>query len=261
MSKFVDKLAKLSQTSGPSIGFRRSPTTQSAGMLLAAEIPGNKVSLSKGAVAAGVDALVVRVDSLTGETGALKDAAKLAGETVWGVHINKMVPDDATALRDLGCDFLIVDALAAPAAILSEKDLGKILRVDAQWADSMIRTLDQVALDAVLLDADEVGIPGLNLHQLLLCQRVASLARKPLLVGVAQGLDGAGLQSLHSIGVESVLYRYGTDASAGQLEKLKKAIDALPAFRGRGKGIAMLPRVEAASPVESEEEEEEEDDD
>lgn len=261
MSKFMDKLAKLSRTSGPTIGFRRWPTTQNPSMLLAVEVPGSDISSAKEAVSVGIDALVVKIDSLIGQADALKEAAKMAGDTAWGVHINKMGADDAATLRDLGCDFLIVNALACPAAILSEKNLGKILRVEAQLTDGMIRTLDQVMLDALLLDADESDAPGLSLHRLLLCQRVESLSHKPLLVGASQGLDSASLQALHSIGVEGVVQRYGEGTSAEVLRQLRKDVDELPAYRGRGKGVAILPRVEAASPAESEEEEEEEEDD
>lgn len=261
MSKFVDKLTRLSRSTGPSIGFRQSQTMPSRGMLLAAEIAGSDVSLAKGAVAADIDALVVKIDSLVGQVDALKEAAKLAVNTPWGVHINKLGSDDAATLRDLGCDFVVVNAAASPAAILSEEDLGKILIVDAGWTDGMVRVIDQVALDAVFLDADETEAAGFSLQRLLLCQRVASLARKPLLVSAPQVINSTGVQALHSIGVEGVLYRYAEDGSAGPLQKLKKAIDNLPAYRGRGKGVALLPRVEAAGPAESEEEEDGDDDD
>lgn len=258
MSKFVDKLARLSRAGGPAMGFRHSPATQSPSMLLVVEIPGSDVSSTKDVVAVGVDALVVSIDSLKEHTTGLKGVAKMAGDTAWGVHISKLAAQDVAALRDLGCDFLIIDALATPAAILFEKDLGKILRVNAQWGDGLLRALDQVALDALLLDTDDGDAPGLSLHRLLQWQRLASLGHKPLLMGVSQALAKADLQTLHSIGVEGILHKHEAGTSIEPLQQARRAIDALPAYRGRSRAMALLPRIETASLAEEEDEEEEE---
>ncbi len=258
MSKFVDKLVKLSRASGPAIGFKQSVATRRLSMLLAVEVSSSDLSAARDAVAVGIDALVVRIDSMIGQTSVLEDAAKLAGDTGWGVHINKLGPDDASALREHGCDLLILSDLVVPVTVLSAGGLGKILSVDPQWSDGLIRSLGHMALDALLLDTDDNEAPWLSLHRLVLCHRLASLSPKPILVSVLPGLDSSSLQALHSIGVEGILLKHKAGATVDLLQKTRQDVDALPAYRGRGKSIAILPRVEVVTPAESEEEEEEE---
>lgn len=258
MSKFVDKLTKLSRGRGPAIGFKRSAAPQGPSLLLAVEVSASDISAAKDVMAVGIDALAVRIDSLVGQAAGLKDAAKLFGNTAWGVHIGKTGPDDVATLRDLGCDFLILNAVSTPAAILSDSGLGRILSVDPGWGDGLIRALDQLALDALLWDAEAEQARGLSLHHLLLCHRLASLTRQPILVGTSPGLEGTDLRALYSIGVEGILHKYEAGASFEPLQEIRRSIDALPPYRGRGRSIALLPRLEAVTPAETEEEEEEE---
>jgi hypothetical protein len=151
----------------------------------------------------------------------------------------------------MGCDFLVFDTAKAPLALLKEEGLGRIAGIEPSLADGLVRTIEQLPIDAVLIG----GEPSLSVHRLMVCQHLANLVRKPLIVLAHAGMSAEDLKGLWETGMTGVMVEGG---AREELTGLRQAIDALPAKRRKGKeraeALLPSPREEEITQVEEEEE-------
>jgi hypothetical protein len=156
-----------------------------------------------------------------------------------------------------GCDFVVFPAAKTSLAILQNEAVGRILEIEASLSDGLLRAIDALPVDAVLI-ADELREDYfLTWHHLVLFQHFANLLTKPLLVSIPSNVTANELQALWEAGVDGVI----VEVETGRVSKLRQAIDKLtfPSQRKRGKAEALLPRIGGEpSTVTMEEEEEEE---
>jgi len=160
---------------------------------------------------------------------------------------------DLAQLKGKGCDFLVFDAAKAPLTLLREEEVGKIVEIDPSLADGLVRAIEQLPIDAVLIG----GEPSLSVHRLMVCQHVANLVRKPLVALAPLDMSKEDLEELREAGMAGVVVNVEADAKEG-LSRLRQIIDALPPSRRgrREKADALLPYLgeEVMPQVEEEEE-------
>ncbi len=162
---------------------------------------------------------------------------------------------DIAQFINRGCDFIIFD-LKAPFEAVNREKTGKIVRVEPSLEPGLIRSLNDLPADAVLINGVETT---LTVEQVLICYRFAGLLNKPLLLTIKAPLTAEGLDSLRQAGINGLFLDRGFPP--GAIAGLKKAIDSLPKTpRKRTSTVPLLPRpITGTQPEIAEEEEEEED--
>lgn len=261
MSQLIDKFHKASSGAAAPMGFRSArPTAAVPKLLLIAGLKGGLPNKPGGYIA-GADAALVRPADTPGE----KDLRKIAGsldDIPWGLYLE----DDSDGLMEKagesGLDFVVFSTAGRIAAMPQDKKIGKVMEVDSSMDDTLLRAVNQLPVDAVLL-ADGLESVPLLWHQLLIFQHLADLFPKPLIIPAPIDLSTAELKALWDAGVDGILV--DTDMEkAGGFKELRQAIDALPPRERRKGGTlrVVLPRAAAegqpATPPDEEEEEEDE---
>jgi len=244
VSKLVEKLRQASQGSPQPLGFRGASSTAtqkgSAMMLI--------VALAEGDAGAAPD------DKASADAVLLAKAESQVvdglGESPWGVSLDKGTQEELTQLKDMGCDFLVFEPATAPSSVLGEEDLGKVMEIEPDTADGMLRAIDKLPIDAVLVGGD----PTLSVHRLMVCQRLANLVHKPLIARVPLDVSKEALKEIRETGVTGLVVHLSARDKKG-LSRLRETIDSLPAMRKRRKDkvepVLPIPGREAA--VEEEE--------
>jgi len=162
-------------------------------------------------------------------------------------------------MMETGCDFVVFPASTA-LATPQDDEIGKILQVEASLGEGLLKAVNELPVDAVLIADEPEKERFLTWHRLMLFQRFADLLTKPLLITAPLNVTANELQVLWKTGVDGAVVEVGIGEPVGSLEELRKVIDKLtfPA-RKREKAEALLPHTgEETSPVTEAEEEEEE---
>jgi hypothetical protein len=154
-------------------------------------------------------------------------------------------------LVEAGFDFFVFPA-ETPLATLQDSEAGKILEVGTPLNEGLIKTIDDLPVDAVLINSEP---EKLTWHHLMLFRRCAELVTKPLLASVPPGVSSSELQALWAAGVVGVV---ADSPPAGRISELRQIIDklvfTLPSKRKKVEPL--IPRIIAESGTVSEEEEE-----
>lgn len=247
MSKLLDKLRQVSRGSVQPLGFRAAASTSKSPpmVLIAVLYPGDAPAAA--AVKKSADAVLFK-----GAQSREKLVASM-GEVPWGASLDEATEKELSQLKGKGCDFLVFDAAKAPLTLLREEEVGKIVEIDPSLADGLVRAIEQLPIDAVLIG----GEPSLSVHRLMVCQHVANLVRKPLVALAPLDMSKEDLEELREAGMAGVVVNVEADAKEG-LSRLRQIIDALPPSRRgrREKADALLPYLgeEVMPQVEEEEE-------
>lgn len=103
--------------------------------------------------------------------------------------------------------------------------MGRVLQVEASLDDSLVRSLDQLPLDALLITGMAKGEPT-TLHDLMLLRRWGNLTRRFLLLEVGTGLEASDLEGLRGAGIQGIVVPLPEMKET--LSALRQAINALP---------------------------------
>ncbi|MFC2003244.1 hypothetical protein ACFLV4_04805 [Chloroflexota bacterium] len=253
MSKLIDKLNLASQAAPQPMGFRaRQPSPTKPAMLLIATF-----------TKANVDGLADYVAGADGglwhispglEAKAFHKVSKSLPDIPWGWWLDVGSEEELGNISKLGGDFVVFPAASTPLAIPQDDEVGKILQVEASLSEGLLRTIDDLPIDAVLLTSD----PFLTWHHLMLFQRAARLLAKPLLATTPSNVAANELQALWEAGVDGIVVEVEVGKPAGRLNELHQILNELsyPSSRKRGKIEPLLPHITGDTDLITEEEEE-----
>jgi hypothetical protein len=253
MSKLIEKLQLISAAAEP-MGFRAALTVpKRQSMLLVASLPCGDAEAAACAQDSA-DAVLVSIGDLKAEAKALKQMASAWAGIPWGAWLETATGDGIRQLQAMGCDFIVFDAARTAASALPEAEIGRVLKIDPSLADGLVRTIDQLPVDGALLSPGSES-PFLSVHLLMICQRLASMVRKPLVVATPSAVTDSDVESLWQAGVDGVVVSLETQGQRAKLLELRQAIDGLPPpAKHRGELEALLPCVgEAGAELEEEE--------
>lgn len=235
MSKLIEKLKKLAQAVPAPMGFRTSKEAESGGkMLLLGRIKAD------GAATAKIDTAADAVLIYTGKDGTVEDiqkTAKALGGVPWGVYIEE--GGDMAALAEAGGDFVVFSPTVKVNDLPQDEKIGKVLEVESSMDDGLLRAINDVPADAVIitdtLDSDEC----LTLHRLMVYRHLTNFISKPLIAPVPADIGEAELKALLDAEIDGVM------AEGEDLKELKKAIGKLPtrSTKKRERGSVSLPRM------------------
>ncbi len=259
MSRFIDKLNQVSRVVPQSMGFRRAqPISEKPKILLIASLA--EVSDGLADYVAGADAGLLRIPKLSSGAKTLKEISQAISDIPWGGWLRNIDKEEIKQMAKAGCDFMVFPAANTPLALLQNDEIGKILEVESSLSEGLLRAVNELPIDAVLI----AGEPGegyfLTWHHLMLFQRFADLLTKPLLASIPSNVTANELQALWEAGVEGVIIEVGVGQPADRLKKLRQVIDklAFPPQPKRGRAEALLPHIGSEASIITEEEEEEE---
>jgi len=251
VSKFIDRLQDTFRGSTPPIGFRKVSEIESPPLLIAVSLTDLSHKELKQIPAADINAAVLNARGL--ETATFEQLDKAFSNTPIGLLIgDDSDQTDIAQFINRGCDFIIFD-LKAPFEVVNREKTGKIVRVDPSLEPGLIRSLNDIPADAVLINEME---PTLTVEHILICYRFAGLLNKPLLLTIKAPLTVEGLDSLRQAGINGLFLDRGFPP--GAIADLKKAIDSLPRTpRKKTSAVPLLPRPTTGAQPEIAEEEEE----
>jgi len=255
MSRFIDKLNQVSRVVPQSMGFRKAqPVSEKPKILLIASLAG------AGGLAnyvAGADAGLLRIPKLSSGAKTLREMSQAAPDIPWGGWLRNIGQGGIKQMAKAGCDFVVFPAANTPLALLQNDEIGKILEVESSLSEGLLRAVNELSIDAVLIAAEQEGEYFLTWHHLMLFQHFADLLTKPLLASIPSNVTANELQALWEAGVDGVVIEVGAGQPVERLKELRQTIDKLvfPSQRKRGKAEALLPHIGREASIVTEEEE------
>jgi hypothetical protein len=262
MSRLIDKLNRISQTAPQPMGFTATqPISQKPKLLLIASLP--QVNIDGPAdYVTGADGGLIHIHQIhqSSEAKALKEVSQAISDIPWGMRLRDSGQPEMKQIMKTDCDFVVFPADKTSLTILQNEAIGKILEVEASLSDGLLRAVNELPIDAVLITDDLGEDYILTWHHLLLFQHFANFLTKPLLVSIPSNVTANELQALWEAGVDGAIVEIDTGHPGGRISKLRQTIDKLsfPSRRKQRKTEALLPHIgQDKSPAIEEEEEEE----
>lgn len=249
MSKFIDKLRLVSGASSPPMGFRTitAPPPKPRMLLVAALAEASVEGLAD--YASGADGGLVPVHKLSSGAKTVNKISRAMPAIPWGGWLKGVKGEGVKPLVEAGADFVVFPSDTS-LAMLHNVKIGKILEVGASLDEGLLKTINDLPLDAVLTSGEAEKASLLTWHHLMLCRRCAELVNKPLLASVPASVGSSELQALWAAGVVAVVVE---TPPQGRISELRQIIDKLtfppPSKR---KKEPLLPRI-AEEPEEKEE--------
>jgi hypothetical protein len=249
MSKFLDRLDKLSRGPTTALGFGAGGRTEKLpGMALIGDLSSGKRPAQSAATLSkiGADGALVQGDD---PEGIPKNVAEALKDIPWGVRASALTADGVTGFMEKGCDFLAFAPDGAQVGALNDEDAGYVLCVPPDMDEQSLRAIEDLPVDAVLLALDSVD-PPLTVQHLLAIGAVRGSFSKYFLLEVPVGLTSGELEGLKEMGVDGLVVD-ATAASAKEMTGLKDRLMSLPRRqRNRGRNLGTVhPRDSYAAPA------------
>ncbi len=261
MSRLISEFHRASQSTNQPMGFRAArPTAPAPRIILIAGLEigatGNTADYTEGA-----SAVLLRPGKSSPTAKAVQETVKSLPDIPWGVYLEDNGEEKSAATGGAEYDFVVFPASVRISTTPQEEKVGRILQVESSMDDGLLRAVNDLKVDAVLVADTSEGGGSLLWHQLMIFQHLARLITKPLIVPVPADINEEELKALWEAGADGMLVEVDTTKTGG-LKGLRQAIDKLPprSFMKRDKIEALLPRTGgergATAPPDEEEEEE-----
>ncbi len=247
MSKLLDFMERISDSSSAPLGFGAARSANLPGMALVALVADDHQSGVAAAAAAGLDAAI-----LHGVSGSdrLKDLGESISGIPWGAYVAALSEEEAQACRDGGGDLVAFTLEGTAAAVTGEDDLARVLFVATGLDDRELRAIAALPVDIFALDMNAVAGPW-TLQDLVKVGSISRRGDKYILVEVSQAPDKKDLEALRDMGVSGLLVNpgvVGLEALAG----LKMALQEMPRPSSRSRERSRRrERLRATLPVSS----------
>ena len=256
MSRFIEKLNRISQPGSQQMGFKAAkPASQKPKMLIIASLAQDNIKSLTDYVA-GADAGLLHISELNSGAETLQKLSQVVPDIPWGGWLRDSNQGGMEQLVKAGCDFVVFPATNTPLALLQDNETGKILEVAPSLSDGLLRAVNALPLDALLIAPEERGSSILTWHHLMLFQHFADLLTKPLLVSIPSNVTAVELHALWEAGVDAVIIEIRVGQPVDRLKEVCQMIDklAVPSRRKRRKAAALLPRIGGETNIVVEEE-------
>lgn len=240
MSKFIDKLNKLTRVESTPIGFRREQAASTARKIQLVSL------ISKSATEnSGADTVLLDISDKGVETESMSGMPE---DMPWGAWLKDVRQKELKQLKDAGCDFIVFPAENTPLDIIEEKDMGKVLELDTSISDTVLRSVLELPVDAVLVSVGQGKDNPLTWYDLMILQRFGGFPKKPLLARIPAKVSSGELEALWEAGVMAVV-------TEGNTDKFRKTIDKadFSKARKRDKNEPVLRQVDNADNEEEDE--------
>ena len=262
MSKFIDKLNRLTRSEPQPIGFRaKQPDLPKPKIQLIASLAQEHAESLAGKVT-GADAGLLRIFNPGKGAETMQKLCQDIPDMLWGGWLQNGGQDAIEQMNKAGCDFFVFPAAGTPLAIIENAREGSILEIDSSISEGLLRASNELPVDAVLISAEQKEGRTLTWQNLMLFQHFARLLTKPMLVCIPAKITGSELKELWEAGVTGVVLEVGVEDPQDNVKQLRQMIDKVefPVTRRRDRsGTSLLSgsvRERRVTAIESGEEEE-----
>jgi hypothetical protein len=255
MSRLIDELTRTDRAAFQPMGFRTSREAQGEPRLRLIGVAGFESYTAD--CFDGADAMLFKTEKSVPAEKTIKSAITSVGEIPWGIYVPGISAGKLSTIIKDGCDFLVFPAAAAISDLPEDDATGKIIEVESSLDDGLIRAINNLTIDAVMVtDSLEKDGP-LVWQQLMIFQHILNLLTKPVIVPVSLNMSESELKTLWETGIDGVIVEFDKQQPAG-FGELRGLINKLPPRTSKkGKTDAILPSPGVARESEPEEEEEE----
>ena len=163
MSKLIESLTKLSQATPPPMGFRTVKQSKASLAMLILGRMAIKGTTPPAKLDSGADAVLVYTDKATIKPEDIKKSIKPLGNIPWGAYLEDS-GDTAQALIDAGCDFMVFSPTSRIPDLPQDEKTGKIILVESSMDDGLLRAINDLPADAVLITDTLDNKDTLSLH-------------------------------------------------------------------------------------------------
>ena len=260
MNKLLDRLDRIAHGAPAGLGFvtstKREPVPHLA---LLAQVAAPKESTVSALAEAQVDAFIVTQQGK--DMKALERTVKPLKKVSWGATVEHLDRELTEAYKSQGSDFLVFGIEGTRADALEEGEMARVLRIPADLEESTLRALEDLPVDAVLLQRPGVEAP-LALEHLLAIGNVRAAISRYLLLEWDAELTSRDLEHLRDLGVDGIVLN-AENVDADLFKTVRQRIQDLPKRKPKGERhtmatISHMPRL-MGTPGQREEEDEEED--
>jgi hypothetical protein len=246
MSKFIDRLKQVFQPRPTPMGFRP----------INVEDTRPKIQL----VAHLHNLPHDQVENLTAADAIVATEAKsFKSDILHGLWSAEGTFEEVDKAIEMGADFTIIP----PNGILlpSDKQIGKILQINSSISDVLLRTVNDLPINAVLIQEDNETDGSITWQKLMLFRRFASMLTKPVLAPIPTTVTAAELQMVWETGLSGLIVNIKSTSDIEALGNLRKIISELkyPLPKKQDRPTPILPQ--AIAKAEKPEEPDEDDDD
>ena len=245
MSEFIDRLKQVFQPPPPPMGFRPKSTDDTRPKIqLVAHVRNYPQS---------------QIENLAADAIITSELKPVKTDILQGLWMDKGNLEKVDKAIESGADFVV---LPSSGVILpADKKIGKILQINSSVTDVLLRTINDLPLDAVLIDEDNENDGSVTWQKLMLYRRFTGMLTKPVLATISSAVTAAELQLMWEARVSGVIIDIKSASDTAALENLRNLINGLkyPSLKKQEKVMPILPQ--AASKTEKLEEPDEDDDD
>ena len=228
MSKFIDGLKQVSQEAPQPIGFRTAQAASAKPRIQLLACLGEGDIDNAADYVAGADAAMLRLSKPDSGMKSVQKISKDVSGIPWGGWLAGDIKGTKQLVKSGGCDFVVFAAVSTPLAALQDDKVGKIIEVEASISEGLLRVVNELPVDAVLIKAEGEDKQSLTWHDLMLFQRFTTLLTKPLLVSVPAKVTSREIEAVWEAGVDGVVVELGGGKPEGEVKKLRKVINELP---------------------------------
>ncbi|MFC1899386.1 hypothetical protein ACFLXP_03540 [Chloroflexota bacterium] len=255
MSKFIDKLGRISRVEAQALGFRTTKATpEKTKILLIARI---KESTTSELTSKLDEADAMLISALKSRGSTVKNS-KITLGVPWGLDMKNTKPKKVKQSEKTGCDFVVFQAADAPDSAMEDNEIGKVLELEPSLNKELLPAVNKLPIDAVLIATDEEKKPNITWQDLMLFQRFTAVLDKPVLTHIPPQISIVELQLLWNAGIDGVVVEIATSQKQNILKKIRQLIDKLefPRQHRLRKTEALLPHISNGINPQTEEEEE-----
>ena len=238
MSKLLDRLDRITRDTPHALGFTAATSRETIPqMALLARVATPRQSDISALADAKVDAFI-----LTNEGKDLERAVKPLKDRVWGAKVERLERAQMESYKAKGSDFVVFGIDGTLADSLEEGEVARVLRIATNLEEPILRGLEDLPVDIVLLQRPGASEP-LTLTHLLAISNVRGFVSRYLLLEWDGELTARDLEHIRDVGVDGIVLDTA-EVGADTFKTVRQRIDAMPKRKPRGeqKPEAVLPR-------------------
>jgi len=249
VSKLVERLQRVSDGAPQQpLGFARPAAPERfLPLVLIAHVTNPSDKVTSTVIKSGAEFVIVPFEP--GRSRARSKEPVGIGKTPWGIRAAGVSEAHHEQLKSAGCDFIVIDTEATPIRLLGDEDVAAIAAVATDTEDRVLRAIDSLPYEAVLVDAEPVDT--LTVRTMLEYSALATGLGQNLLVPASPKWGREEFEQLRDAGFAGIVVSVGTAADAEALVGVKDAIEQIPSRsrRREDRPRARVPQLNVSSEV------------
>ena len=231
MSKLADSLSRLGQMDPARIGFGRQQSRNKTPLILLAGRSSRNTAARE--VIGALDLLVFEGD------GSNHPSPPEDWDGIWGVSVSNAGSEALDALKEVGCQFVLIQTGEAGSVALRDDGMDRGLVVAGDLTDRRARAIEDMPFEFIVIQHDG-GSSLDNVAGVIDLQETVSLFNMHVFLEVSELPPVDALEALRDLPISALLIDTET-VDAQELAQLREAIAKLEQREDRGRRVPTLP--------------------